>query len=327
MAISVEGWTAAQGQRQRSQPAGLQGSWLFELEQAMLAQASKKPAPQQRQEQPEVAGAEGGERAPAASKDAGDAAQGQTGAASSVSAGRQVRPDAADAAARTAAPAHAATTTATAGAEVVDARARAPVAGAGAAAMAPAAWGGVTASPGALAAGIAAAYAQAGPAAAARMADSGGEAGAAAQPVAARAAAPGAATLALSAQAGEPELPPAADGVPDEPAAGGELQAAEREEFARRLLHVYRDAEGVQAWVRDAGIGQAQARQLAQAMASELADAGTPLSALTLNGKRLSLPAAAAPAPGPQDAYDNGDLDADPAPLAAPRNINPNGAA
>lgn len=63
------------------------------------------------------------------------------------------------------------------------------------------------------------------------------------------------------------------------------------EDYTARLLHVYHDPDGVQAWIRDAAIDQVQARTLAQAMADELAASGTTLVALTLNGRKLALPA------------------------------------
>ncbi len=69
-------------------------------------------------------------------------------------------------------------------------------------------------------------------------------------------------------------------------AAGG----AEGDDYADRLLHVYRGVEGVQAWVRDASLGQAQAYMLAQSLAAELGSTGERLAALTINGRRLALP-------------------------------------
>ena len=69
-------------------------------------------------------------------------------------------------------------------------------------------------------------------------------------------------------------------------------QATAEEDYASRLLHIYHDPDGVQAWIRDAAIDQAHARTLALAMADELAANGTTLVALTLNGRKLTLPAA-----------------------------------
>lgn len=70
----------------------------------------------------------------------------------------------------------------------------------------------------------------------------------------------------------------------------------ETEEYAARLLHVYRSADGVQAWIRDAAIGQTQARAVAQAMAGELAASGAVLTALTVNGRPQTLPLTASSA-------------------------------
>lgn len=66
--------------------------------------------------------------------------------------------------------------------------------------------------------------------------------------------------------------------------------------YASRLLHVYLDAEGVQAWLRDAAVDVGNSAALAQAIASELAGAGNRLTALTVNGRRLALPAHGVPA-------------------------------
>ena len=59
------------------------------------------------------------------------------------------------------------------------------------------------------------------------------------------------------------------------------------DDYAARLLHVYQGADGVQAWVRDAGIGAAQSLLLARGMADELNHVGTRLSELTVNGKKI----------------------------------------
>lgn len=59
------------------------------------------------------------------------------------------------------------------------------------------------------------------------------------------------------------------------------------DDYAARLLHVYQGADGVQAWVRDAGIGAAQSLLLARGMADELNNAGSRLSELTVNGKKI----------------------------------------
>lgn len=63
------------------------------------------------------------------------------------------------------------------------------------------------------------------------------------------------------------------------------------DDYASRLLHVYHGADGVQAWVRDLALAPEQVQGLAQLMAAELSGAGTRLAALTVNGKKLALPA------------------------------------
>ena len=92
--------------------------------------------------------------------------------------------------------------------------------------------------------------------------------------------------------AAHPDEAPAAQDAPD--------GAPDGDDYASRLLHVYRDADGVQAWLRDASVKAGQGAVLAQSMASELAVAGNRLTALTVNGKRVALPgygAASADAP------------------------------
>jgi hypothetical protein len=75
----------------------------------------------------------------------------------------------------------------------------------------------------------------------------------------------------------------------DVPAAAGPAPslASEGEEYARSLLHVLRAEDGVHAWLRDASLSADQVLRVASAMAGELALAGTPLSALTVNGRRI----------------------------------------
>jgi hypothetical protein len=63
------------------------------------------------------------------------------------------------------------------------------------------------------------------------------------------------------ASAAFPDETPAAPAAPD--------GAAEGEDYTSRLLHVYRDADGVQAWVRDASLKTWQGAALAQTMAGE----------------------------------------------------------
>jgi hypothetical protein len=64
---------------------------------------------------------------------------------------------------------------------------------------------------------------------------------------------------------------------------------AEGEPFEKRLMHLFHGADGVQAWIRDAELGAAQARGLALALANELAGGGNRLAALTVNGRKVEL--------------------------------------
>jgi hypothetical protein len=48
-------------------------------------------------------------------------------------------------------------------------------------------------------------------------------------------------------------------------------------------------ASGIHAFIRDAALDPLRAQAVAQAMAGELAAAGTPLAALTVNGKPVTL--------------------------------------
>lgn len=68
--------------------------------------------------------------------------------------------------------------------------------------------------------------------------------------------------------------------------------------YARSLLHVYQSEEGVHAYLRDAGLGGDQVRRVASAMAGEFARSGTPLAALTVNGKKIISSGAAGEAGG-----------------------------
>ncbi len=62
------------------------------------------------------------------------------------------------------------------------------------------------------------------------------------------------------------------------------------DDYAQKLLHVYRGADGVHAWIRDADLKQHQASAVVDAMARELANSGQRLATLTVNGKRLFTP-------------------------------------
>ncbi|SFV16645.1 hypothetical protein [Pseudoduganella namucuonensis] len=59
------------------------------------------------------------------------------------------------------------------------------------------------------------------------------------------------------------------------------------EPIAKKLLHLYHGADGVQAWIRDAELNAAQVRSLAQALAGELNTSGQRLAALTVNGRKV----------------------------------------
>jgi hypothetical protein len=115
--------------------------------------------------------------------------------------------------------------------------------------------------------------------------------------------------------------PPPPTGATAEAASGQEAPAAEApapglapegEEYARSLLHVFRAEDGVHAWLRDASLSGEQVRRVASAMAGELALAGTPLSALTVNGRRILSPGAAGDQPGRHAAGHPGEAPAAP---------------
>jgi hypothetical protein len=72
---------------------------------------------------------------------------------------------------------------------------------------------------------------------------------------------------------------------------GNASYAVQREPFEKRLLHLFHDAQGAHVWVRDAELGAAQAHALAQALAGELENTGNRLAALTVNGRKVALPA------------------------------------
>lgn len=78
----------------------------------------------------------------------------------------------------------------------------------------------------------------------------------------------------------------------DAETAGASAAHAAREDslqdYAARQMHMYRGSDGVSAWIRDATLGDPQARLVAQAMVLELGGAGVRLKAVTVNGKQLS---------------------------------------
>ncbi len=134
------------------------------------------------------------------------------------------------------------------------------------------------------------------------------------------------AVVALAAPTGDMAAEPQTSAEPSEaegPVRGAPRRPADGEDYASRLLHVYRGADGVQAWIRDASLDAASLPGLAEAMVDQLGDAGARLAALTVNGRRLALPTSAPRGEAP-DAQDGQQLDeAEPARAT----INPNGAA
>ena len=89
------------------------------------------------------------------------------------------------------------------------------------------------------------------------------------------------------------------------------------EAYARSLLHLVHLDDGVHAWLRDASLSQAQARRVASAMAGELALAGSPLAALTVNGRRILSPGASGDPSGRRAADLPGEADVPPLPPVA----------
>lgn len=76
--------------------------------------------------------------------------------------------------------------------------------------------------------------------------------------------------------------------LPEPPAYGAE-PPADGTQFDKRLMHLFAATDGTHAYIRDAELGAAQARSVAMALGAALADSGQPLTALTVNGKRVSL--------------------------------------
>lgn len=63
--------------------------------------------------------------------------------------------------------------------------------------------------------------------------------------------------------------------------------ASSQDQYAARNLHLYRNGNTVQAWLRDAELSDTSAHSVAQALQSELQRSALQLTALTVNGKRL----------------------------------------
>lgn len=75
----------------------------------------------------------------------------------------------------------------------------------------------------------------------------------------------------------------------DERTPGGAETPADGAQFDKRLMHLFAGPDGTHAYIRDAELGAAQARSVAAAIGTALAGSGQPLTALTVNGKRISL--------------------------------------
>ncbi len=295
----------------RQQAQARQQRWLYELEHAMLSHGGKKHGPARAH----------GEPGPARPDSPSDAGRAATGAGATDDAMAALAGQMAGSGSGSGAPPAPAAVVAAPGALPPVARGHGP-----AAAEAPARAAGPALPPGAGTAPVpawpaaatppmmpgaawgaygASALPLAGATLAAEAGDAGGQSVAALKAGAAGRSAlllPGGAPGAMPARPA-PLARPEADGGPE--AAPAHSQGAPGgDDYAARLLHVYRGADGVQAWVRDTELGPLQAQRLAQAMAAELGETGTRLAALTVNGKKQAVPAApggarpAAPAAG-----------------------------
>jgi hypothetical protein len=85
-------------------------------------------------------------------------------------------------------------------------------------------------------------------------------------------------------------LPPGA--APEAPEGGAApsapvASASTTEEYGRQLMHLFHGEQGVHAYIRDAELGGAQLRAVAQALAAELSASGKRLAGLTVNGRRV----------------------------------------
>ena len=332
MAINVDGYADGQGVqapgagRQRLHTEARQGRWLYELEHALLLQSGKKPEAEGAADH--KAGNDDPLRKPQRERAAARARDDGAGTASGGAAPAAPLTAVAGQAAGAADPAVGAPVKAGAAQATSAADTSAPAAAAGphgADADAPAwspAWSAAAVTPSSAA--VLGAYG----AAMAPRAPVSAPAGAGAAVAAPEAPARTLPGLAMAADAGAPPAREAeAEAEPDaEPAPENGAAPTDGDEYAQRLLHVYRDAQGVQAWIRDAAIGPAQIPALAQAMAGELG--AVPLAALTVNGRRQALPGGAARDQNTQDDYIGGEGTGDhTARTAPPRDINATGAA
>ena len=277
------GQTMLPGQSEHRLTEGRQGRWLYELEQALLLKSEKKPvtaAPERAAVSEQAATPElatGGTQGVAGAGTAMAAASGGHGASAQL-------PTAATAAAATAKAEVDVEEAGPAAAPVASATLGSAIAGA----PAPAALVMAVDQPGTMTVTPAlslAAYAAAG-GSSHRPASEGVVGGI--QP--AQESKPAMmAALHWNAPADAATALPAESAAPEEEAAPASAPPEQEpvDDYAARLLHVYQGADGVQAWVRDAGIGAAQSLLLARGMADELNNVGSRLSELTVNGKKI----------------------------------------
>ncbi|WP_163966334.1 hypothetical protein [Noviherbaspirillum galbum] len=74
----------------------------------------------------------------------------------------------------------------------------------------------------------------------------------------------------------------------DSKASSGKLGGTAGEAPPARNVHVYRDARGVQAWIRDAALDAADAEAVSRALQEEFLRSGESISAIHVNGKMIS---------------------------------------
>ncbi len=101
-----------------------------------------------------------------------------------------------------------------------------------------------------------------------------------------------------------------------EPSASGVDTPADAAQFDKRLLHLFAGPEGTHAYIRDAELGAAQVRRVADVLGTALAAGGRVLTALTVNGKPISM--ATTFTPGAAFDIDGTSMAADDAPAAPP---------
>lgn len=84
-----------------------------------------------------------------------------------------------------------------------------------------------------------------------------------------------------------PQIILPADGDELAPTGKRQFKQMDGESYSAKKLHLYHDESGIQAWVRDLGITEMQARALWMNMSSEMHGLGQRLSTLTVNGKKI----------------------------------------